>query len=107
MSINNVPRGGAQPTPPPIGLNSPIFLARFPDFLDVGPRTAAQWSYRKILPPPRGWIMTHRYWLVRDIIEWARETGRGDLVRPTWDELLPSHIIDEATLAADEGYWEP
>lgn len=52
-----------------------IDLHGIAELLDVSPHTPNQWRHRGVLPPPMPEV-SRPLWFKRDIMRWARSTGR-------------------------------
>ncbi len=53
-----------------------VGLQEIAEMLDVRAATARTWRYRDIMPPPLQELHMGPVWWKRDIVAWAKETGR-------------------------------
>lgn len=53
-----------------------IGLQEIAALLEVEPRTATQWNWRGLLPPPDGSVSGSPAWRRSTILRWAEKTGR-------------------------------
>lgn len=55
-----------------------VGCAEIADRLDVQVSTVNQWRYRGVMPEPTWKVSNTPIWRWRDILKWAKETGRYD-----------------------------
>jgi len=57
-------------------MSDPVGLAEIAERLGVQRQTAVQWRQLGLLPDPKWTVSGSPAWEWRDIVKWARETGR-------------------------------
>lgn len=54
----------------------PVGVVDIAERMGVKQDTVSQWQFRKLLPPPKWYVSRLPAWDWKDIVKWAKESGR-------------------------------